>query len=233
VRFIDGDGRLLRLGGKVVKNAAGFDLPKFFVGSLGRFGVLAELTFKVFPQAATSTTLRLSAKDAAAKAVILSEAGRERWELDALESSVAEDAVYARLAGPAAALDVITAEILARWPGTSLAPSDAADLWQSISEFSWAHEGGVLMKVVLSPSEVLEFSEYVRTLGASRGWIGSGGNVGYLSMPARTALPALRWPALTLRGQAALWPGATPRFEIMRAIKTALDPKNRFPGLDE
>ena len=33
----------MRMGGKVVKNAAGFDLPKFFVGSLGRFGVLAEL----------------------------------------------------------------------------------------------------------------------------------------------------------------------------------------------
>ena len=50
VRFVDGEGRLLRLGGKVVKNAAGFDLPKFFVGSLGRFGVLAEMTFKVFPK---------------------------------------------------------------------------------------------------------------------------------------------------------------------------------------
>ena len=37
VRFVDGTGRLLRLGGKVVKNAAGFDLPKFFVGSLGGF----------------------------------------------------------------------------------------------------------------------------------------------------------------------------------------------------
>jgi glycolate oxidase FAD binding subunit len=29
VRFVDGMGRLLRLGGKVVKNAAGFDVPKF------------------------------------------------------------------------------------------------------------------------------------------------------------------------------------------------------------
>src|SRR4051812_30769686 len=35
VRFVDGMGRLLRLGGKVVKNAAGFDVPKFMVGSLG------------------------------------------------------------------------------------------------------------------------------------------------------------------------------------------------------
>src|SRR5262249_53592058 len=48
IRFVDGRGQLLRMGGKVVKNAAGFDLPKFFVGSMGRFGVLGELTFKVF-----------------------------------------------------------------------------------------------------------------------------------------------------------------------------------------
>src|SRR6188474_3320713 len=60
VRFVDGLGRLLRMGGKVVKNAAGFDLPKFFVGSLGRFGVLTELTFKVFPRPAASRTLRLT-----------------------------------------------------------------------------------------------------------------------------------------------------------------------------
>src|SRR4051794_9908021 len=59
VRFVDGMGRLLRLGGKVVKNAAGFDVPKFLVGSLGRFGVLAEVTFKVFPCPPTALTIRI------------------------------------------------------------------------------------------------------------------------------------------------------------------------------
>ena len=36
--FIDGDGRELRGGGKVVKNAAGFDFPKLLTGSLGELG---------------------------------------------------------------------------------------------------------------------------------------------------------------------------------------------------
>src|SRR5882724_10484249 len=90
VRFVDGEGRLLRLGGKVVKNAAGFDLPKFFVGSLGRFGALAEITFKVFPRAATTRTLRLEAKSAAAMTEIFSTAGSARWELDALDASPAD-----------------------------------------------------------------------------------------------------------------------------------------------
>ena len=52
VRFVDRLGQPPRGGGKVVKNAAGFDLPKLMAGSLGRLGALVELSFKVFPQAA-------------------------------------------------------------------------------------------------------------------------------------------------------------------------------------
>src|SRR4051812_20285592 len=111
VRFVDGAGRLLRMGGKVVKNAAGFDLPKFFVGSLGRFGVLAELTFKVFPRPATTRTLKLAAKDVGAMGDIFSATGNSRWELDAVEASPSESCVYARLAGPAVALDALAKEI--------------------------------------------------------------------------------------------------------------------------
>jgi len=233
VRFVDGNGRLLRMGGKVVKNAAGFDLPKFFVGSLGRFGVLAEITFKVFPRAATIRTLRLVATDALTKSEILSKAGSARWEIDALEFPTAEDAVFVRLAGPTAALDVIAAEILARWPGTTLTASEATSFWSNVSEFGWAHPGGTLTKVVLAPLDFTQFSEQVHACAGARGWVGSGGNVGYISVPAGTSLAPLLWPAVTLRGEGTLWPGAKPRFEIMRAVKTALDPTDRFPGLDE
>ena len=51
VRFVDGAGALVRGGGKVVKNAAGFDLPKLMVGSLGQLGVLVELTLQSLPAA--------------------------------------------------------------------------------------------------------------------------------------------------------------------------------------
>ena len=58
IEFLDGQGERLRGGGKVVKNAAGFDLPKLFVGSYGTLGVLLEVTFKVFPAPRASATVR-------------------------------------------------------------------------------------------------------------------------------------------------------------------------------
>ena len=94
-----------------------------------------------------------------------------------------------------------------------------------------AQPGGGLVKVALTPSQVPEFVRAIS--GEMRGWIGSGGNVGYLSLPAGQALPTLAWPAVTLRGEPALWPGVRPRFEAMRAMKSALDPQNRFPNLDD
>jgi glycolate oxidase FAD binding subunit len=229
VRFVDGEGRLLRMGGKVVKNAAGFDLPKFFVGSLGRFGVLAEVTFKVFPRAVSTRTLRLEARDGAKMVEILTGAANTRWEIDALDAAPAEGAVFARLAGPAAALEVLAAEVLQRWPGSMLAAGEAEKFWRDTGEFAWAHAGGALIKIALTPARVPELLK----LPEARVRVGAGGNVGYVSFPAGAAVPALAWPAVTLRGEAPLWPGAKPRFEIMRATKAALDPQNRFPQLDD
>src|SRR5688572_25285567 len=178
VRLVDGQGRLLSLGGRVVKNAAGFDVPKFFVGSAGRFGVLAEITFKVFPRPAASRTLRIEARDIATKAKIFTEAASTRWELDALDTTLGENAVFARLAGPPAALDGLTAEILARWPGSALTDGDANYFWQAIAGFRWAHSNGTLVKVSLMPEQVIAFAELARAQPGARGWVSAGGNVG-------------------------------------------------------
>jgi FAD/FMN-containing dehydrogenase len=43
------DGRLVRSGGKVVKNVAGFDLLKLFVGARDSLGLILEATFKLLP----------------------------------------------------------------------------------------------------------------------------------------------------------------------------------------
>ncbi|MBK7999404.1 MAG: FAD-binding oxidoreductase [Verrucomicrobia bacterium] len=43
------DGRLVRSGGKVVKNVAGFDVMKLFIGGEGSLGIIVEATFKLLP----------------------------------------------------------------------------------------------------------------------------------------------------------------------------------------
>jgi glycolate dehydrogenase FAD-binding subunit len=49
VEIVRPDGVCARGGGKVVKNVAGFDLPKLMVGSLGTLGGIVSLTFRLYP----------------------------------------------------------------------------------------------------------------------------------------------------------------------------------------
>jgi glycolate oxidase FAD binding subunit len=49
MRMVLADGSQVRSGGKVVKNVAGYDLHKLFIGSAGTLGVITEVTFKLRP----------------------------------------------------------------------------------------------------------------------------------------------------------------------------------------
>ncbi|MFI5120088.1 MAG: FAD-binding oxidoreductase [Thermoanaerobaculia bacterium] len=64
VSLVRADGVLARGGGKVVKNVAGFDLPKMMVGSLGTLGLVATATFRLHPLPDSDITLVAPARTA-------------------------------------------------------------------------------------------------------------------------------------------------------------------------
>ncbi len=65
-----GDGRVVRAGGRVVKNVTGYDIPRLACGSLGALGVVGQLAFKLWPLAGAAATVHVDdAERALAEAV--------------------------------------------------------------------------------------------------------------------------------------------------------------------
>ncbi len=56
IRVALADGTLIQGGGEVVKNVAGYDLPKLFHGALGTLGVIVEAAFKLWPRPKAEAT---------------------------------------------------------------------------------------------------------------------------------------------------------------------------------
>lgn len=59
VTMVSGDGRVVTSGGRVVKNVTGYDIPKLATGSLGRFGIIAQVCLKLWPLPEHAATIQV------------------------------------------------------------------------------------------------------------------------------------------------------------------------------
>ena len=57
MKVVLADGNLIKAGGRVVKNVAGYDLCKLFTGSFGSLGIITEVNFKLRPRPAREATV--------------------------------------------------------------------------------------------------------------------------------------------------------------------------------
>jgi glycolate oxidase FAD binding subunit len=104
-RVLAGDGRVLRFGGEVMKNVAGYDVSRLLAGSLGILGVILDVSLKVLPQAVATRTL-LVTTDANAALDLLATASQRGAPVSA--SFWQRNELHARLEGSPSALDEIS-----------------------------------------------------------------------------------------------------------------------------
>lgn len=245
VHFINGQGELVRGGGKVVKNSAGFDFPKFMVGSLGRYGLLVDISFKVFPEPKAYSTLKLDYPSLSTALDALFILSNTPFEMDALDlESNADQSVslLIRLGGLPEALPGRVSRLQAflqdkselRVATTWIKTEDAA-FWADINALTWAESAPYLLKVPLSPRRIPVLESILLTLQATRRYT-AGGNVAWIALSELDtidkALSGLSLPGLCLRGEAGR-PYLGPRHGLALAqrVKNAFDPEGRFLGL--
>jgi glycolate oxidase FAD binding subunit len=126
LRVVTADGRLTRAGGKVVKNVAGYDLCKLYIGSLGSLGVIVEATFKTVPLPKSERLLAFEFNDPASACALVSRAVHAG--LAVRSASLVREAGRWRLdpslAGMAAAVERSVRD-LDKWSGQEALPTPA------------------------------------------------------------------------------------------------------------
>ena len=60
LRVVQTNGTIIKAGGKVVKNVAGYDINKLYIASYGTLGIITEVSFKLFPKPAVERTMLLN-----------------------------------------------------------------------------------------------------------------------------------------------------------------------------
>jgi len=128
---LNGRAELLRFGGQVMKNVAGYDVSRTLAGSLGVLGVICEVSLKVPPVPAARTTLVFSCSQPQALEQL------HRWAASALPISASAwyaDRLHLRLAGAGAAVRSSTERLVKESGGKVLEDSAAQQYWAELRD---------------------------------------------------------------------------------------------------
>jgi len=243
VQFVDGQGNLVRSGGRVVKNSAGFDLAKFMVGSLGQYGVLVEVSFKVFPRPLAYLTLqaRYANLDQALEALTqLTATPLELFALDLLPEDRGASLLI-RLGGAPETLNA-RAQRLQRYLNGYQAQAQVVDLlqgeregelWRSARQFTWLPQGWLLVKIPLTPRRVPLLEQALQGRDALRRY-SVAANLAWVAWPESAEsldelLKPMEFSGLAVLGQTGrCFLGLRRGDTFARRVRQALDPLGKF-----
>lgn len=177
LRVVQASGEMTHSGGRVVKNVAGYDLNKLYIGSLGTLGIIVEANFKLHPLPKAEQTLLLTftnAVDAMHTVIDLLGSQLAPAALELIDSGAANDlndfagfhmpcdgytlAVNFEGSGPAISRQIDETRLLARTHnallGDELRGPDQTRFWEAVREHT---QGTVTCKVAILVSQVAPY----------------------------------------------------------------------------
>jgi glycolate oxidase FAD binding subunit len=162
VRFVDGEGTIVKNGGRVMKNVTGYDLVKLMAGSHGTLGVLSEVSFKVLPETAAQATLVLLGLDPARAVEAMSAALTSPFEVTGAAHGAweaKEPATLIRIEGFEASVGYRAArlaELLARFGDVAVdrEPARIGATWKRVRDvLPFAGREGDVWRLSVKPSD--------------------------------------------------------------------------------
>ncbi|KQV35377.1 glycolate oxidase subunit GlcE [Massilia sp. Root335] len=228
--LLDGKGDVLRFGGQVMKNVAGYDVSRLLAGSLGTLGLLLDVSVKVLPRAPREATLVFDGVTEIDAIRRLNE-----WAGQPLPVSAScwhDGVLTVRLSGAHAAVDAAIRSL-----GGAVLP-DCARFWASLREQRHAFfEGDLPLWRLSVPSTVgaivLGSAQLIEWGGAQR-WLRAPGDAA-TAQRIRATVSAAGGHATLLRGGdksvGVFQPLAPAVARIHERLKAGFDPAGLFnPG---
>lgn len=190
LEVVTGDGRLLRIGGRVVKNVAGYDMVRLFTGSRGSLGVITRVSVRLFPRPPADVTLCFRGGSAADAVAMARAAATGAFPVAAVEvagsgggdrSAVSPGragggmVLVVRLLGGSEEVEEARARVarcLGTPPGEVLRDGDSAALHRE--RIGWEGGRAVVARLKALPARLGRTMEWAERVAALLGSAGSG-----------------------------------------------------------
>ena len=203
--IINGKGELLRLGGEVIKNVAGYDVSRLMVGALGTLGLILQASLKVLPSARKTTTLMFQLGCTEAIKLMNSMASRP---LPITATCFYRDQLFLRLSGAISAVEAATRTL----GGEPLSACD--EFWRDLREFEhpFFKTEMPIWRVSLPAMAVPELSgEKLIEWNGTQWWLRT-----------TESMASIRNQVATAGGHATLFKGGNRRDEVFHPLDPAM-----------
>lgn len=243
VRYVDGQGQVVKNGGRVMKNVTGYDLVKLMAGSWGTLGALTEVSLKVLPKPEATASLGVPVTQISAAIDVLSVALKSPFEVSGAAYDPEIGQALLRVEGfedsVAYRLGRLQSELGGFGSVTQI--ENPEDTWQAIRDVrAFAGEPGDVWRISIKPSDAPQISARLEAKKLLLDW---GGGLIWALVKERSDIRArlgafsghatlVRAAFDTVQALGRFQPESAPVAALTRGLRQRFDPKGLLnPGL--